>query len=226
VVFPASLPNASSREALYAFSALTPLHPALWDGFQAQASLVERVELAPTDENPSFEIWRWQGQEALAETLEALAKQSPVWVSPEVQFVQPELRRTLDERPAFGDVMTLVGYRLDRSAYGRGDDVELITYWRALRTVVAEDDWNTFVHLLDKESRIMGGVDVLHAPPTGWLPGDVIVQVHPFQVAPDAPLGEAQLELGVYRRGQGRVPVTAGGEVVGDRVLLAPVEIE
>jgi hypothetical protein len=102
-----------------------------------------------------------------------------------------------------------------------------VTYWRAYRTAVDEDDWKTFVHLLDVESRVIGGVDVLNAPPTGWLPGDVIVQVHTFRVDRDAPPGEAFLEVGFYRDATGRLPVGAGeGETAGDRVLLAPVEIE
>jgi hypothetical protein len=108
-----------------------------------------------------------------------------------------------------------------------GDRVELVTYWRALRTVDAEDDWNTFLHLLDAQSTEIGGVDVLHCPPTGWQPGDLAVQVHSFQIAPSAPSGEAFLEIGVYRRGSGRrVPVRVDGQTPVDRVLLKPLQIE
>ena len=104
--------------------------------------------------------------------------------------------------------------------------MELVTYWRALRTVEAEDDWVTFVHLLDGQSALIGGVDVLHCPPTGWLPGDVAVQVHTFSVAGDAHAGEAYLEAGVYRRGSGRYPVIVDGQPASDRVLLEPLNIE
>jgi hypothetical protein len=244
IVYPAQ------GEARYVISALTQLHPALEADFEAQATQVVRQELAPPqelgghDQNPFFEVWLWDGQERLAGDLEALQDRSPMWVSPEVQFTQPELRQRLQGPAQFGDVMALVGYRLTGQgsesggqagsgrAVGRGERMELITYWRALRTVQAEDDWNTFVHLLDRDSKVIGGVDVLHSPPTGWQPGDVVVQVHAFDVAADARPGPAYLELGVYRRQEGRQPVrvtrqSAGaGQSAGDRVLLEPVRVK
>jgi 4-amino-4-deoxy-L-arabinose transferase-like glycosyltransferase len=218
--------------ARYVFSTLTPLHPALRPEFESQAVLVERRELDARDQNPAFEIWLWQGQEALSERLGALEAASPMWISPEVRFARPEQRRRLDGPAMFGDLVALIGYRIDGQGgaafkIAGGETVELVTYWRAYRTAVDEDDWKTFVHLLDVESRVIGGVDVLNAPPTGWLPGDVIVQVHTFRVDRDAPPGEAFLEVGFYRDATGRLPVGAGeGETAGDRVLLAPVEIE
>jgi 4-amino-4-deoxy-L-arabinose transferase-like glycosyltransferase len=236
IVHPLARTSAKSWTT-YVFSALTPLHPALRGEFEAQATLVERRELSPEDENPAFEVWRWQGQDALAERLEGLEAVSPTWVSPEVQFKEPEQRRPLDGPAPFGDLVTLVGYRIEgqnagpeegtaRATLVQGETVTLVTYWRALRTAVDEDDWKTFVHLLDAGSQVIGGVDVLNAPPTGWLPGDVIVQVHTFRVDADASPGEAYLEVGVYRDETGRLPVIVEGEAAGDRVLLAPVTIE
>lgn len=215
-------------DARYVVSALTPLDAALRGAFEEQATLVARRELAPEDQNPSFEVWHWDGGEALRAELDALQASSPAWISPEVQFTQPEVRRELQVPVQFGDAMALVGYRLnDASPLRPGDVVELVTYWRALRTVHREDDWVTFVHLLDADSREIGGTDVLHSPPTGWHPGDVVVQVHRFSVAEDAPLGqEAYLELGVYRRSTGRVPVIVDGQPAADRVLLSPIKVE
>jgi hypothetical protein len=232
IVYPAQ------GEARYVISALTQLHPALRSAFEAQATRVARQFLAGRDQNPYFEVWRWNGQEQLAADLEALQIRSPMWVSPEVQFTQPELRQRLGGPAQFGDVMALVGYRLNGQGsesgeeagggqvVGRGEPLELVTYWRALRTVQAEDDWNTFAHLLDRDSKVIGGVDVLHSPPTGWQPGDVIVQVHAFDLADNAPQGPVFLEIGVYRHQTGRQPVVVDGQVAGDRVLLAPVSVE
>ncbi len=226
IVYPAQ------GEARYVISALTHLHPALKSDFESQATRIVRQELGARDQNPYFEVWHWYGQEKLAADLEALQARSPMWISPEVQFTQPELRQQLEGPAQFGDVMALVGYRLDGEeigrgqAVGRGDTVELVTYWRALRTVRAQDDWNTFVHLLDRDSKVIGGVDVLHSPPTGWRPGDVVVQVHAFHVAADAPQGPAYLEIGVYRHQTGRQPVLVDGQAAGDRVLLEPVRVE
>ena len=150
-----------------------------------------------------------------------------MWVSPEVYFTQPELRRSLAGPAQFGDVMALVAYRINGQAFKPGDVIELVTYWRALRTAEAEDDWDTFVHLLDRKSQILSGWDVLHCPPTGWRPGDVAVQVHRFRVATDAPQGQkAFLEIGVYRHSTGRLPVLIDGTHAGDRVLLTHVDIQ
>ena len=220
VVYPAA------GTARYVFSALTPLDPALREAFEDQAVLVERRELAPDDQNPYFEVWRWDGGDALSRRLAALQAASPMWLSPEIRFDQPELRRELEEGARFGDVMALIGYRIVGESFQPGDGVELVTYWRALRTAQAEDDWVTFVHLLDANSRQVGGVDVLHCPPTGWQPGDTVVQVHRFTVGADVPRKEqAYLEIGVYRRSTGRLPVLIGGESAGDRVLLEPLEV-
>jgi hypothetical protein len=225
----------TDAQGRYLFSEEAPLHPTLMSEFARQASLLERVDLAADDQNPYFELWNWQGGERLQADRERLRQDSPTWISPEMQFTQPELRQALDESPRFGDVMALVGYRLTSHPDGRvrpGDAVEMLTYWRALRTVEprhlgpAEDDWVTFVHLLDPQSAVIGGVDVLHCPPTGWLPGDVAVQVHTFAVAGDAPAGEVFLEVGVYRRGSGRIPVLVDGQPAGDRVLLESMHVE
>ncbi|MBL7201810.1 MAG: glycosyltransferase family 39 protein [Anaerolineae bacterium] len=209
----------------YVFSALTPLDPALRSEFERGAALIERRDLHPEDQNSAFEVWRWQGGDGWRAHLDALEAASPLWVSPEVRFNSPDLRRTLDGPAQFGDVMALVGYRWEEGNLRPGGEVALVTYWRALRAVEGQDDWNTFVHLLDADSRVIGGVDVLHCPPTGWLPGDVAVQVHRFTVSADALPGGAYLEVGVYRHSAGRSPVIVDGQADGDRVLLAPVEV-
>jgi hypothetical protein len=124
--------------------------------------------------------------------------------------------------------MALVGYRVNDGPFAPGDTVELVTYWRALRTVKEQDDWVTFVHLLDVNSQVLGGVDLLHCPPTGWMPGDLAVQVHRFVIDGSATSGKGFLEIGVYRRSTGRLPVVIedGDDAAGDRVLLSPVWVE
>jgi 4-amino-4-deoxy-L-arabinose transferase-like glycosyltransferase len=220
-------------EARYVFTALTPLDAALRPAFERHAQQIGRWQLDPADQNPYFEVWHWDGDEALAANMNALQANSPMWISPETQFSEPALRRPVQSPVSFGDLMALIGYQLHGEpirpdlAVPAGGTVELISYWRALRTAEAEDDWVTFVHLLDRNSQTLGGVDVLHCPPTGWRPGDVAVQVHRFQVAADAPQGEeAYLEIGVYRRSTGRLPVLIDGQARADRLLLVPVRIE
>ena len=122
--------------------------------------------------------------------------------------------------------MALVGYQLNGQVFKPGDVVELVTYWNALSTVQAEDDWSTFVHLLNQDSQVIGGVDVFHCPPTGWYPGDIAVQVHRLTVGEtSSPEQDVYVEIGVYRRTAGRLSVQIDGQVAGDRLLLSPVRI-
>ena len=133
-----------------------------------------------------------------------------MWVSPEVQFTQPELRQALDEPARFGDVMALIGYRLDAasSLSAPASAVELVTYWRALRTVEAEDDWVTFVHLLDAtEHRDRRAWTCCTARPPAGCRATWSSRCTPFASPDDAPSGEAYLEVGVYRR---RIGAAAG----------------
>ena len=84
-----------------------------------------------------------------------------------------------------------------------------------------------WVLLLDVNSQVRGGTDVLHCPPTGWRPGDLVVQVHRFALSAEAVAGQKLYpEVGVYRRSTGRLPVVLDGADVADRVLLAPVAVQ
>jgi len=64
------------------------------------------------------------------------------------------------------------------------------------------------------------------APTTDWRAGDRVQDRHLIEVAPDAPEGLYQLQVGMYDPSTGqRLPVTdATGAEVGDRVLL-PVTV-
>ena len=216
IVYPAE------GEGRYIFSALTRLDPALRDDFVAHATLVERRELRRDDQNPYFEVWEWHGGQALEESL----GQSPMWVSPETEFTHPEWRQSLKPPVHFGTVMALIGYRANGREFRPGDVLEMVIYWRALKRVEEQDDWVTFVHLLDQSGQWIAGVDVLNCPPTGWYPGDVAAQVYRLRVPNDISPGEKMVEVGVYRRSVGRRSVLVGGHAVGDRVLLSPVRVK
>ena len=211
-------------DALYVFSALKQLDPALQSEFATQATLVERRELSAEDENPYFEVWQWHGGDVMDARLAALRENS--WLSIGQVPPDPSAQR-LVAGADFGDLVRLEAYRLSGQSFAPGQEIELVTYWRALRRADREDDWNTFVHLLDDESRVVGGADRLDCPPTGWQPGDVVVQVYRFRVANEDALKNrtAFLEIGVYRHSAGRLQVMVDGEPCGDRVLLEPIAI-
>lgn len=218
-----------TTEARYVFSALTLPDPALEAQFSAQAIPLSRRYLSVDDENPYLEFWRWSGFETLATELTQIAAESRMWIGSIDSIPEDGAAESVGMTglAVFGDLIELAGYRLNGASVAPGDTVELVSYWRALRTAHDEDNWVTFVHLLDAAGGYLGGVDVLGCPPTGWLPGDVVVQVHRFVVPAGALHGTvAYLEMGFYQRPDRRLQVQIEGLPVDNRVLLAPVTIE
>ncbi|MCP4539793.1 MAG: hypothetical protein GY832_21860 [Chloroflexi bacterium] len=100
----------------------------------------------------------------------------------------------------FGNQITLLGLKtVDSVSPGTEFDVKL--YWEAQRP--PEDDYFVFVHLLDANGQPiaqhdgppMGG----RYPPSAWLPGDVVPDVHRIVLGSDLPLGVYRLQVGMYR---------------------------
>jgi hypothetical protein len=127
-----------------------------------------------------------------------------------------------------------MGYDLRTSAVAPGGTVELVTLWQvtspqSLRPQRLSDvgaELVLFTHALDKADTIVGQEDRLDAPVWDWHAGDVIAQLHRFALRPDLPPGPVALEVGAYRRADlVRLPVLVSGVVVGNRVLLQPVEV-
>lgn len=99
----------------------------------------------------------------------------------------------------------LLGYSLDREEVAPGETVNVTLYWKALAPL--RQDYTVFVHLLGGHNPATGSPlwaghdgqpDGGHYPTTRWQPGEVILDVHPLAVPPDAPPGEYQLEIGLY----------------------------
>ncbi len=146
----------------------------------------------------------------------------------ERQFVVPEIAHPLHIN--LGDQVELLGYDLESKTVQAGDSLHLRLYWRAL-TEMAES-YTVFTHLLDGANQVWGQKD---SPPLGgqypttlWMAGEVVSDEYLIPVKDDAPMGEYNIEVGMYRLGTGeRLPVLdETGQVVGDRVLLGPVTVE
>jgi hypothetical protein len=117
---------------------------------------------------------------------------------------------------SFGDTAALIGYQINRV----GNDLTLITYWRAGDHIVTP--LQMFVHVLDANGAIVAQADRLDASPDSWQPGDVIAQVHRLNVP--AAAQPVQLAVGLYQPETGeRLPVRVDGQVIDQRLLL-PVE--
>jgi len=81
-----------------------------------------------------------------------------------------------------------------------GGVITLTLYWQGLGGV--DQDYTVFVHLLDARGQLQGQHD---GPPlggtrptSGWLPGEYLRDVHPIEVAANAPPGAYVIEVGMY----------------------------
>lgn len=177
---------------------------------------------------PVYVVYRLNVQTRLAEKLSALAATGPVWTSGEVEFATdppPGTRQPHDLPVDFGHQLAFLGYELSALEVKPGDMITMLTYWRVLAPVdppLAA----VFVHLLDNHSQVRSQHDGLGARSPDWQPGDVIAQLHRFQVAPDAPPGRYWLELGTYTWvNWERLRVYEGNTAVGDRLLLKEIVV-
>ncbi len=188
--------------------------------------LRERVTLRPDDLDPFFTVYDWEPQVTLVALLEQ-AQGRVLSLSKDAPF-DPVLP------VRFGDVLQLLDYDLRTPTVAPGGTVELVTLWqvidsRALQPRGSSDvnaELVLFTHALDARGTVVGQEDRLDAPAWDWQAGDVIVQLHRFTLTSDLPPGPIALEVGVYRRADlARLPVLVDSTIVGDHVLLQPVEV-
>ncbi len=112
-----------------------------------------------------------------------------------------------------------------------GQPFTLTLYWRAEAT--ADVSYTVFAHLLGEAERIYAQSDQVPAggtrPTTGWLPGEIIQDIHSLTVAPDAPPGQYVLEVGLYdpTTGERLHVLDEQGTDIGDRILLpTPIQVK
>jgi len=144
--------------------------------------------------------------------------------APERSFDPPSAQHPISA--TLGGQATLLGYDLSRYAITPGQPLTLTLYWRAEAT--AEMSYVAFAHLLDGAERIHAQSDRVPAagarPTTGWLPGEIIRDIHTLTVAPDGPPGQYVLEVGMYDPASGERLCLPDG---GDRILLpTPVQVK
>jgi len=102
-----------------------------------------------------------------------------------------------------------------------GGELTALTYWQA--TVLPLPPLKAFVHLTDAGGKLIAQSDGLNAPSQFWQPGDVIVQLHRFQIPLNVASGIYLLEAGLYNpQTQARIPF----KHAGDHVRLPDVEVK
>jgi len=205
---------------------VAPLDPALAGRLARYSDPSETHTL--DDGTLAFTLYRITRMEEWRAHLAALSESLVTFTSPEVEFLPDDpqgLRRPHLLPLNWGDELDLLGYKWLTERFAPGEQIEILTYWRVRRPL--DGQRKIFVHLLDSHSQEKGGHDDLAAGLSSLQPGDVIVQLHRFQVAAGAQPGEHQVEIGLYDPATGqRLVALENGTPVADRLLLAPVTVE
>ncbi|HET91965.1 MAG TPA: DUF2142 domain-containing protein [Chloroflexi bacterium] len=133
----------------------------------------------------------------------------------------------------FGDRMALVGYDLDRRVLHPGEEVTLTLYWEGLRPM--DENYNVSVQFIDAAQRKAAqrdGWPVDGAAPTGtWQPGQVVTDIYPLVISPDAAAAVYDVRVVAYLfdAAAGEIlhlPVTPeGGRMQSKQVTLTTVRV-
>jgi hypothetical protein len=124
----------------------------------------------------------------------------------------------------FQDLVALHSTQVASYVLQPGGTLEVTLTWQALAPI--EDDYTVFLHVLDAADGIDGQVDAWPVqgtyPTSQWSAGEIITDPYRIPIAPDAAPGVYRLEVGWYLLGTMRRlnVLSAGGEVVADRVLI------
>jgi 4-amino-4-deoxy-L-arabinose transferase-like glycosyltransferase len=131
----------------------------------------------------------------------------------------------------FSEQARLVGLDLPRIKLKAGDSLPLTLYWQALAPF--DRSWTVFVHLVDAQGNIIGQQDQIPGagqfPTTSWLPQEYLVDSYNLLIPVGTTPGRQayQLEIGLYDA-NGRLPMTAAGQIVDDHFVLEswPISVQ
>ena len=122
----------------------------------------------------------------------------------------------------------LLGYNIE-SGFQPGDGIHLTLFWQCLEEM--EQSYTVFTHLIDGEGHIWGQkdnppVDGFY-PATEWQAGEIVRDQYDLVIAPDAPVGDYKIKVGMYLAETGeRLSVLKDGVPLPEhRILLRPVTI-
>ncbi|MDH4209573.1 MAG: hypothetical protein OEV76_11910, partial [Anaerolineae bacterium] len=128
----------------------------------------------------------------------------------------------------FGEDILLLGYSVSSSEVAAGDILQMTLFWQTGEEI--SERYKVFTHLLDSRSHIVGqrdGEPVGGTRPTStWKAGEIIADNYGVLVLPGTPPGPHQLEIGMYHPETGeRLSISENGELVGDHLLLEPIQV-
>ncbi|OQY19524.1 MAG: hypothetical protein B6I35_11555 [Anaerolineaceae bacterium 4572_32.2] len=106
-----------------------------------------------------------------------------------------------------------------------GETLILWTYWSV--SSIPDSPLSLMAHLLDRKGQPVAVGDGLGVPVESWQIGDVILQRHILEIPPDAAPGTYWVQTGAYALADlQRLAVTSDGQPIGDRIVLARLEVD
>lgn len=163
--------------------------------------------------------YQWELQWCVADecAVETAVLGPLVITAPDRQFAAPPLEREIDTK--LGEITTLLGANLT----AQPSDLQAALVWQADNETTTS--YRVFVHLVDENGQIVAQSDGEPAawtrPTTGWLPGEIVLDVHTISLE-NVPPGSYQLNIGLYDPETGDRLVVAGG---GTAVIIPDVTI-
>ena len=128
----------------------------------------------------------------------------------------------------FADLVLLLDAGVGSAGARPGEIVPVALQWRALRAV--DEDYTVFVHFVGPDGRLHGQVDMWPVqgsyPTSRWTPGEELTDLYEVRLAPDAPPGRYQVEVGWYLLAtMQRLPVVDEmGQAVSDHIVVGKFE--
>lgn len=123
----------------------------------------------------------------------------------------------------FGEAAEFLGYDLQASPVAAGDELRLVTLWRAGNPF---ENGVLFTQMLDDGGRPLAQSDRLDVPSYYWVPGDIFLQLHRFTIPEGLPDGRYSLIIGLYiSDSEQRIPVIINDAPAADHLTLPPVEV-
>ncbi len=120
----------------------------------------------------------------------------------------------------FGDQVALVGYNLEPRSLAAGETFTLTLYWQPSRP---KYDYAVFAQAIDSAWNVWGSQDGVGP---GWISDGVVQDVRRITLLHDTPAGSYPVQVGLFHKETGRLPVIAPeGHYIDDRVLLGPVHV-
>jgi hypothetical protein len=169
-------------------------------------------------EVPPLHVYEWDAQTPTGHPEDQTMWASPVEWTPE----QTQAEGVGVSSPVQMDgPLTFDGYELNQN----GRTITLLTYWRVEEDIVRP--FSLMAHLVNAAGHPVAVGDALGIGQEQSRPGDLLVQRHTLPAPEDVAAGQYWLQTGAYWLDtMSRFPILVQGNPVGDRLLLASVDIE